>query len=143
MQTMPATTGPTQRRAVSAGTVLIALSGLALYQLTSLALGPAGNRQLHLSLNIPTVEGQLLPDSLAARVTYAVGSLARPARVVLTTSTAARQQPITSASVKPASKPIVPAPLPTPAATSVDHRRLPVVDRPQPEPGDDRSSGTD
>src|ERR1700694_1021349 len=44
------------RRAVSTGTLLIALGGLALYQMTSLVLGPAGSRQLHLSLTVPAVD---------------------------------------------------------------------------------------
>lgn len=44
------------RHATSAGILLIFGAGLALYQLTSLALGPAGSRQIDLSVSIPGVE---------------------------------------------------------------------------------------
>jgi len=56
MQTMPTDIGLARPQAFSAVTLLILASGLALYQLTSLMLGPAGSRQLELSLSIPTVE---------------------------------------------------------------------------------------
>src|SRR5437763_1636457 len=44
------------QRGLSAGTLLIAAGGLTLYQMTSLVLGPAGSRELHLSLAIPAVD---------------------------------------------------------------------------------------
>src|SRR2546428_9472327 len=56
MQAMPTDIGLARHQAFSAATLLILGSGLALYQMTSLMLGPAGSRQLDLSLSIPTVE---------------------------------------------------------------------------------------
>ena len=44
------------QRGLSAGTLLITAGGLTLYQMTSLVLGPAGSRELHLSLAIPAVD---------------------------------------------------------------------------------------
>src|SRR5437879_8377382 len=47
---------------VSAGGILVVAAGLALYQLTSLVLGPVSTRQLELSLTIPAVEVQDLSE---------------------------------------------------------------------------------
>ena len=44
------------QRGLSLGSLLIAVGGLTLYQMTSLVLGPAGSRELHLSLAIPAVD---------------------------------------------------------------------------------------
>ena len=44
------------QRGLTTGTLLIAAGGLTLYQMTSLVLGPAGSRVLHLSLAIPAVD---------------------------------------------------------------------------------------
>ena len=44
------------QRGLTTGTLLIAAGGLTLYQMTSLVLGPAGSRELHLSLAIPAVD---------------------------------------------------------------------------------------
>jgi hypothetical protein len=54
-------TGVAGHRALSAGILLIAGGGLALYQMTSLVLGPGGSRQLHVSLTVPSAD----PDERA------------------------------------------------------------------------------
>lgn len=56
---MPGFTAVASRRTLSAGTLLLFGAGLALYQITSLVLGPAGSREFHLSLTIPVVEDEL------------------------------------------------------------------------------------
>jgi hypothetical protein len=55
MQTMAGTTAGASRWALSAGTMLVFGGGLALFQMTSLVLGSAGSRQLHVSLTMPVV----------------------------------------------------------------------------------------
>ncbi len=52
---MPGITAVANRRARSASILLVFGGGLALYQMTSLVLGPAGSRQLDLALSIPAV----------------------------------------------------------------------------------------
>src|SRR2546423_9203671 len=78
MQAMPAITAAATGRGLSAGALLALGGGLALYQLTSLVLGPAGSRQLQLSLTIPAAE--LAEPSLppASGATMILGSLATP-----------------------------------------------------------------
>jgi hypothetical protein len=66
MQAMLTDIGLARPQAFSAATLLILGSGLALYQMTSLMLGPAGSRQLDLSLSLPTVETRDLAESPAA-----------------------------------------------------------------------------
>jgi len=72
-------TGVAGHRALSAGTLLIVGSGLGLYQLTSLVLGPVSTRQLDLSLTIPAVEVQELSQPMAPNISVVVGTRATPA----------------------------------------------------------------
>jgi hypothetical protein len=53
---VPAIPAAATHRALSADALLAVGGGLALYQLTSLVLGPVGIRELHLSLTIPAAD---------------------------------------------------------------------------------------
>jgi hypothetical protein len=92
---MPPIPGVASGRIVSAGATLVFGAGLALYQLTSLVLGPVSSRQLDLSLTIPAVEAQELSEPMIGNVKIVVGTLATPAA--------------------PASRPSHPRPLPVPS----------------------------
>ncbi|HET9848299.1 MAG TPA: hypothetical protein VFR68_07065 [Candidatus Dormibacteraeota bacterium] len=59
------------------GMLLAVGGGLALYQMTSLVLGPGGIRQLPLSLNLPSADVLELPAT-ASNGSLAVGTLATP-----------------------------------------------------------------
>jgi hypothetical protein len=62
--------------------------GLALYQLTSLALGPAEQRELQLSFDIPAVDIEQLSQPVIDRVDMVLGTLApliRPSAIRATT----------------------------------------------------------
>jgi len=72
MQTMPAVPGVASGRILSAGVILAGAAGLALYQLTSLVLGPVSTRQLDLSLTIPAVEVQDLSEPMAPTISVVV-----------------------------------------------------------------------
>src|SRR5256886_15772672 len=85
MQAMPTDISLAGHQAFSVVTLLILGSGLALYQMTSLVLGPAGSRQLDLSLSIPTVETHDLAPAASASV---VGNLVIP-QVLASGSTSA------------------------------------------------------
>jgi hypothetical protein len=71
-------TGVAGHRALSAGTLLMAAGGLALYQMTSLVLGPAGSRELHLSLSIPVADPDERGESLASVRNLSLGTLDLP-----------------------------------------------------------------
>jgi hypothetical protein len=108
MQAMPAITAAATGRGLSAGALLAFGGGLALYQLTSLVLGPAGTRELQLSLNIPAAEvaePYLPPASGAALI---LGTLARPTPA---------PTPTHRASAQPAA-PRLAAPTPSPAISA-------------------------
>ena len=74
---MPGFTVVAGRRALSAGTLLVFGGGLALYQMTSLVLGPAGSREFHLSLATPAVEDEL-SEPKASDLNLALGTLVAP-----------------------------------------------------------------
>lgn len=74
---MPGFTAVAGRGALSAGTLLVFGGGLALYQMTSLVLGPAGSREFHLSLTIPVVEDEL-PERKTSDFSLALGTLVAP-----------------------------------------------------------------
>jgi hypothetical protein len=80
MQTMSPARGVAVagRGVLSAGAVLILGAGLALYQLTSLVLGPAGSRQLDLSLTIPTIEVADPSEPVGSSIVLMVGTRATP-----------------------------------------------------------------
>jgi hypothetical protein len=118
MQAMPGIRGVASGRIVSAGATLVFGAGLALYQLTSLVLGPVSSRQLDLSLTIPAVELQDLTEPSASTVKLVVGTRAtpaapgsRPTRVVALPRAASAPTP------KPSSRP-----LPTVAPSPPSHR---------------------
>lgn len=63
-----------QRAAASGGALAVLGCGLALYQLTTLGLGPQGSRQLPLSVSLPALEGQESMDPIQARPSVILGS---------------------------------------------------------------------
>jgi hypothetical protein len=127
MQAMPGVRGAANRRIVSAGATLVFGAGLALYQLTSLVLGPVGSRQLDFSLTIPAIELQDLSDSNASTVKLVVGTRATAAAP---TSHAIRAAASSHAATVPTPKPSS-RPLPTVAPSPRSHpsgKKLPVDD---------------
>jgi hypothetical protein len=127
MQAMPGVRGVANGRIVSAGATLVFGAGLALYQLTSLVLGPVGSRQLDLSLSIPGIEVQDLSDSNASTVKLVVGTRATPvAPVSRATRVAASARAASAPTPKPSSRP-----LPTVAPSPQSHpagKKRPVDD---------------
>jgi hypothetical protein len=79
MHGMPGLIAVAGQRGLSAGTLLIAAGGLALYQMTSLVLGPGSSRQLDLSLTVPTVEADEHTESWTSGGRLVLGTLATPA----------------------------------------------------------------
>ena len=71
---MPGVTAGTSRWALSAGTLLLLVGGLALYQMTSLLLGSAGSRQLQVSLALPAVANED-PSALSFGADSVLGTL--------------------------------------------------------------------
>src|SRR4029077_10483800 len=71
--------GVAGHRVISVGTVLVVGGGLALYQMTSLVLGPGGSRRLNLSLAVPAVDTQELPESRSPTGELTLGTLVAPA----------------------------------------------------------------
>jgi len=128
-------------RTVSVATALVVGGGLALYQMTSLVLGPVGTRQLQVSLDIPALDRNDGPDP-AAGSSVVLGSLApatRPAPALARHATPVHRIALHPASV-PAAQVATPAPtlapVPTPAPRpSVQPR--PSVPPSRPAPGDD------
>jgi hypothetical protein len=125
MQAMPRVRGVANGRIVSAGATLVFGAGLALYQLTSLVLGPASSRQIDLSLSIPGIELQDLSDSNASTIKFVIGTRATPfAPVSRTTRAAASARAASEATPTPSSRP-----LPTVAPSPRSHpagKKLPV-----------------
>jgi hypothetical protein len=74
--------GVAGHQVLTTGTVLIVGGGLALYQMTSLVLGPAGSRQLHISLTIPGAEPEEGSESWSSGMRFALGTLVGPSRTV-------------------------------------------------------------
>ena len=70
-------TGVAGHRALSAGILLIAGGGLALYQMTSLVLGPGGSRELHISLTVPSADPDERAESWGNN--HALGMVVAPA----------------------------------------------------------------
>jgi hypothetical protein len=126
--------GAQRRRKISAGALLAAGVGMALYQLTNLGLGP-GARQLQLSLTIPTVDPEPALEPGATNVTLIVGSQPAPPAASLNTASRLptnRSAAYPAASVAPVSKlPTPPAatPKPTPRTDRQRHPLPPDEDR--------------
>ena len=137
---MSGLTGVTGQRRLRVGTLLIAAGGLALYQMTSLVLGPGGSRELHLSLSVPVADADDHNESWAPSRTLALGTLAGPARATSTRarSGVTRGRAITPAAATPAAQPAV-APVrpvaPQPPATFPSAPAAPpIAGRPAPLP---------
>ena len=113
MQAMPGAHSVANGRMVSAGATLVFGAGLALYQLTSLVLGPASSRQLDLSLTVPSIELQDLSDPNASTVKLVVGTHATPAAPASHATRAAASARATSVPTPKASS--LPLPLPVPS----------------------------
>jgi len=128
-------------RALSAATALAFGGGLALYQMTSLVLGPSGTRELHLSLSMPMVEASERAEPVAPSADLALGSAApavvapsRAGTVASTRHRAAVTPATTAAPLRAITVSPVPSATPRPSA-----RPLPTAP-PLPEaPGDDES----
>ena len=109
---MTAITAVASRRTLSAGTLLAVGGGVLLYQMTSLVLGPAGSRQLHVSLTIPAIEVNEPSLSLASGVNLVLGSLTAPASAPVSgRPTAEHRAPSRPASHRP-TEPVAPKPTP-------------------------------
>jgi len=127
MHAMPDVQGVASGRTLSAGAVLVFAAGLALYQLTSLVLGPVSSRQLNLSLAIPAVDAEDLSEPLVSNIEAVVGTRTTPAApssaaVRISRSSRAASTPTHGPSGHPL--PIVvakpePAPVPKPEPTAV------------------------
>ncbi len=138
--------GVAGHRVLSAGTVLIACGGLALYQMTSLVLGPGGSRQLHVSLTIADPEER--SDSWTTGRRVALGTLAGPSHAASARTGSRSQGAPATAAGHPAGAPVAGAPVagapvtaPSPAVRPSVPPVPPIVIRPTPQPvshsGDD------
>jgi hypothetical protein len=76
MQSMAGFTAGAGGGALTAGTVLLVGGALALYQMTSLVLGPSGSRQLHLSLTVPASVRDEPNDTPGVSAERVLGTLA-------------------------------------------------------------------
>ena len=126
-------------RALSAATALAFGGGLALYQMTSLVLGPAGTRELHLSLSMPMVEASERAEPVAPSADLALGSaapavVARAGTVASTRHRAAVTPATTAAPLRAITVSPVPSATPRPSA-----RPLPTAPPLPDAPGDDES----
>lgn len=115
MQAMP----PIQGMAC-AGATLVVGTGLALYQLTSLVLGPVSSRQLDMSLTIPAVEAQDLSEPMPANVTVVVGVHATPAAPAPSATRVEGSARAAGATARKAASPS--QPLPTPSSLAAERQ---------------------
>jgi hypothetical protein len=135
MQTMPGITAVASRRGFSAGAVVVLGVGLAVYQLTSLVLGP-GSRQLHLSLAIPAVDVDGLSTPGSSGVRPSIGTQAGLAPASFVRVMPAPSQPLSGKAAVPlatatvvsepgpviAAPPALPVASPVPATHDGGHR---------------------
>lgn len=134
MQTMPDALSLRGGRSVSMGALLALGGGLALYQMTSLVLGPDSSRQLPLSLSIPVTQVEELSDQMASNVNLVLGSRVSAAPAAAAPSShpvvASTLHPRIAPHAGPASGPSsAPAPVVTPEPKTAPH---PPVLRPTP-----------
>jgi hypothetical protein len=131
-------TGVAGHRVLSAGTLLIAGGGLALYQMTSLMLGPAGNRELHFSLSVPAVDQDERSESSTVGNTFSLGTLVgrAPAASVRPASIVTRRASATPAPQR-AAAPVPPVAPPAPSTHPSPSPLPPIVRVPDPQAGDD------
>ena len=154
---MPGITTIAGRRALSAGTLLAIGGGLAIYQMTSLVLGPAGSRELHLTLTIPAVDADESSLSFPSSVNLALGVLAGPAsRPSVSASFTA---PHRTFGTPAARRPVAPLPAPVaktppavpvtlvgsqpPTPQPVKHPLPPIVGQPGQQAGTSNPDGND
>ena len=107
---MTAITAVASRWTFSAGTLLALGGGLLLYQMTSLVLGPAGSRQLHVSLTIPAIEVNEPSLSLASGVNLVVGSVTAPVSTGVPSRPAALHRAPSRPAAHPSVAPVAPRP---------------------------------
>lgn len=132
MQAMPGISVVARGRALSTGAMLVFGGGLALYQMTSLVLGPVGSRQLHLSLTIPAVQVQDLSEPLTSSVNVVLGTHAAPppAASGLTRVPSSHRAPSHSAASRPkvtAAAPVSVSTAAPPITQPLSHPLPPVV----------------
>ena len=131
MHAMPEVQGVASGRTLSAGALLVFGAGLALYQLTSLMLGPVSSRQLDLSLTIPSVDVQDLSEPLASTIKV-VGTRTTPAAPASGADSISRSsRPSPTPTPRPASHPL-PIVVPKPAPTVVPKPEPTAVPKPEP-----------
>ena len=108
-------TGVAGHRALSAGILLIAGGGLALYQMTSLVLGPGDSRQLHVSLTVPSADPDERAESWGNN--HALGMVVAPAPLVTAPGKvlSGPAEPRATAAFAPAPIVVAPPTLPVPA----------------------------
>ena len=75
MQTMPDALSLRDGKSVPMGALLALGGGLALYQVSSLVLGPAGSRQLSLSLSLPAPTMEEPADVVTSNINLVLGTL--------------------------------------------------------------------
>src|SRR3984893_1908005 len=157
MHGMSGFTGVSGHRTVSMGTLVIAGAVLALYQLTSLVLGPAGSRQLHLSLTVPAADTEEHIESWTSSGKLALGTLvapapAEPAWTRLVVAHRASSRPAGSVAPAPAAPVGTPVPVATPVPVTspapVPHPSGPpsppiVRGGPDPQPGTQQPDDSD
>jgi hypothetical protein len=123
MQAMPGVQGVASGRIVSAGATLVFGAGLALYQLSSLVLGPASSRQLDFSLTIPAAEVQDPSEPMGSNITVVVGTRATPAApAARVTGIAAWSRAASAATPKASSHPL-PTVTPSPESHTAGKKR--------------------
>jgi hypothetical protein len=133
---------------LTTGTVLIVGGGLALYQMTSLVLGPGGSRQLHISLTIPAAEVEERSESWSSGMRFALGTLAGPSRTASARAASVPQAGSAPPAARPAATavaPVAPVPVipPSPTARPYAPPVPPIVVRPTPVPVAHPGDGAD
>src|ERR1700674_2060870 len=143
--------GVSGHRTLSMGTLVIAGAVLALYQLTSLVLGPGGSRQLHLSLTVPAADTEEHIESWTSSGKLALGTLVAPAPAapVWTRSVVAhRASSMLVGYVAPAPAAPVATPVPVASPAPAPHPSSPpsppiVRGGPDPQPGTQQPDDSD
>ena len=107
------------QRGLSVGSLLIAAGALTLYQMTSLVLGPAGSRELHLSLAIPAVDADDVSEVATPSGSQALGMVVAiaPAPPPAAWRPAPRRPAQPAPTAVPAAAPVVATPPALPVAS--------------------------
>lgn len=128
---------------MSGAALMVLGGGLALYQLTSLVLGPAAEiRQLPLAITAPPIDLEDMSQPVVDTVNLVLGTMAQPVAPARTAAAPARQ-PMVQTAVAPKSSLPPTMPVQTPAATPVprpvatptpdpSRRPQPIIIKPQP-----------